>query len=55
MREDTVAKSESGSEVSDHDTILLHLTDDGRVDSLLLGDKLSREGLLQETYSFWNE
>ena len=50
MRVNTVSQSESSSEVSDHDTVLLHLANDGRIDSLLLSDELSREGLLRERY-----
>ena len=50
MRIDTVAQSESGLEVSDHDTVLLHLSEDSGVDSLLLSDELSREGSLKTQY-----
>ena len=46
---DTVAECESSSQVSNHDTVLLHLTHDGGIDSLLLGDELSWESLLQES------
>jgi hypothetical protein len=45
---DTIAEGESSSEVSDEDTVLLHLTHDGGVNSLLLSDELSWERLLRE-------
>ena len=46
MGEDSVAESESSSEISDQDSVLLHLAHDGGVDGLLLSDELGGEGLL---------
>ena len=48
MSVDTIAECESSSQVSNHDTVLLHLTHDGGIDSLLLGDEFGWEGLLKE-------
>ena len=42
----SIAESESGSKISDHDTILLHLSEDSRVYRLLFGYEFSGNGFL---------
>ena len=48
MGEDAAAEGESGSQVSNEDTVLAHLAHDGGINSLLLGDELSWEGFLRD-------
>lgn len=48
MGVNTAAKGESGSEISNEDTVLLHLSHNGGVDGLLLSDEFSWERLLGE-------
>jgi hypothetical protein len=48
MGVNTAAKGESGSEISNEDTVLLHLSHNCGVDGLLLSDEFSWERLLGE-------